>query len=191
MKKLIADLREKSKKGRDPTCADETLEMLLRAAQTRITGRYLEIGAAECLTSITIALETAFEVVAIEKDPMRCARAFEYIHMFDLDRRIRLYEGDAGNILPCLNGTFDIIFLDGPKAQYLRYLPECKRLLRSGGLLFSDDVLLYGWVNGEPPAKRRALIEHIREYLTALNADGDFTTEIYEYGEGLAVSKKK
>ena len=84
-----------------------------------------------------------------------------------------------------------MIFLDGPKVQYQRYFTECKRLLKKNGALFSDDVLLFGWVRGEPPKKRKMLAEHLREYLEILESDPDFSTQIYEYGEGLAVSIKK
>ena len=59
-----------------------------------------------------------------------------------------------------------------------------------GGVLFSDDVLLFGWVRGEAPKKRRMLVEHIREYLQALESDPAFKTEILELGEGLAVSTR-
>ena len=63
-------------------------------------------------------------------------------------------------------------------------------ILKRGGYLLSDDVLLFGWVRGEPPKKRHMLVEHIREYLSRLQSDPDFQTEIAELGEGLAISKK-
>lgn len=189
--KALRELRERAKSGRDPTCADETLGMLLARAKALPSGRYLEIGAGEGLSSIAVALESPLHIDCIEKDAARAACARGHIREFGLEGRIRLMEGDAVEILPCLAGEYDLIFLDGPKAQYLRYLPDCKRLLRRGGSLFSDDVLLYGWVRGEPPPKRRSLVAHIREYLSALEADGDLSTEIFEYGEGLAVSTKR
>ena len=85
-------------------------------------------------------------------------------------------------------GRYDLIFLDGPKAQYLKYLPDLKRLLKIGGVLFSDDVLLYGWVNGEAPKKRHVLVEKIREYLRVLCDDESFWTSVLELGDGVAVS---
>ncbi len=183
-------LREEAKRGRDPACADETLDCLLSLAVQIGAKEILEIGAAEGLTSIALLLAGAERVTAIEKDPARAARARENFVHFGVTAKTTLLEGDAGEILPCLGGTFDLIFLDGPKAQYLNYFPDCKRLLKEGGYLLSDDVLLFGWVRGEPPKKRRMLVEHIREYLDVLQSDPDFSTEIKEFGEGLAVSKK-
>ena len=178
-------LREAAKQGRDPTAADETLFLILETAERLGAKRVLEIGAAEGLTCCALLTRTAAEAVAVERDPERAARAREHFKLFGVQNRVTLHEGDAGEILPLLDGEFDLIFLDGPKVQYIKYLPDCKRLLRSGGVLFSDDVLR------EAPKKRKMLAEHIREYLRALESDPDFSTEVLPYGEGLAVSVKR
>lgn len=187
----LETLRRAAKEGRDPTAADETVLALISWAKGHGAKKILEIGAAEGLTSCALLLETGAELTAIESDPARASKFRENVAAFRVANRVRLLEGDAGEILPCLTGSYDLIFLDGPKVQYKRYFADCKRLLRDGGALFSDDILLFGWVRGEAPKKRRMLVEHIREYLELLENDSDFTTEIYEYGEGLAVSTKK
>lgn len=189
MAKRLEALRKEALCGRDPTSTDETLAALLSLAAGKRS--ILEIGAAECLTSIALRLATGAQVTAIELDRERAERARTNISAFRMEDGIHLIEGDAGDILPCLEEQFDLIFLDGPKAQYRRYFPDCKRLLAHGGVLVTDDVLLYGWVRGTPPKKRRMLIGHIREYLAVLESDPDFETEIREIGEGLAVSRKK
>lgn len=190
MNARLLSLREEAKRGRDPACADETFEYILTLAGRIGAENILEIGAAEGLTSIALLLSGADRATAVEKDPVRAGRARENAASFGVSDRFTLLEGDAAEILPLLGGQFDLIFLDGPKAQYRKYFPECKRLLRAGGYLLSDDVLLFGWVRGEPPMKRRMLAEHIREYLGLLQSDPDFTTRIEEFGEGLAVSQK-
>lgn len=60
-------------------------------------------------------------------------------------------------------------------------------------MLFADDVLLYGWVDGRVPVpqKRRSIVLHIREYLNAVSADADFITSILRVGEGVALSVKR
>ncbi len=190
MNARLLSLREEAKKGRDPACADETFAFILTLAERVGAENILEIGAAEGLTSIALLLSGAERATAIEKDPARAEKARENAAMFGVQSRLTLLEGDAAEILPLMGGQFDLIFLDGPKAQYQKYFPDCKRLLRTGGYLLSDDVLLFGWVRGEPPKKRRMLVEHIRAYLAMLQSDSDFTTCIEEFGEGLAVSQK-
>ena len=187
----LLKLRESAKQGRDPTCADETLEYILTLCEERNPKRILEIGCAEGLTSCAMLSVTNATLTAIELDAGRAATARKHFSEFGFSDRVTFHEGSAGEILPMLEGAYDLIFLDGPKVQYKRYLPDCKRLLKSGGVLFSDDVLLFGWVRGEPPKKRRMLVEHIREYLQTLEADPEFETEILELGEGLAVSTKR
>ena len=182
------EIPDRVREGRDPTCCAETRNKLIEAAKSSHCKRYLEIGAGEGYTAAAIMEQTGAEIVAIEKDPVRATHARE--RLSQTGGTWSLLEGDAGEILPLLGGKFQLIFLDGPKAQYRRYLPDCKRLLERGGMLFSDDVLLYGWVRGEPPKRRRMLVEHIREYLRMLEDDPDFVTEYFEYGEGLAVSTK-
>lgn len=184
-------MRTAAKEGRDPTAADETVVALVEWAKEHRAVRILEIGAGEGLTSCALLLETEAELTAIELLPDRAKKFRENVALFGLEDRVRLFEGDAGEILPILTGSYDLIFLDGPKVQYRRYFDDCKRLLKGGGALFSDDILLFGWVRGEAPKKRKMLTEHIREYLDLLESDPDFKTQIYEYGEGLAVSTKK
>ncbi len=184
-------MRTAAKEGRDPTAADETVVALVEWAKEHRAVRILEIGAGEGLTSCAILLETEAELTAIELLPDRAKKFRENVALFGLENRVQLFEGDAGEILPMLTGSYDLIFLDGPKVQYRRYFNDCKRLLKGGGALFSDDILLFGWVRGEAPKKRKMLAEHIREYLDLLESDPDFKTQIYEYGEGLAVSTKK
>ncbi len=187
----LEELRRAAKEVRDPTAADETVALMVAWANAHRAQKILEIGAGEGLTSCALLLHTEAELTAIELDPIRARRFRENSAMFGLEKRARLLEGDAGEILPFLSGNYDMIFLDGPKVQYQRYFTECKRLLKKNGALFSDDVLLFGWVRGEPPKKRKMLAEHLREYLEILESDPDFSTQIYEYGEGLAVSIKK
>ena len=186
----LEKMRSAAKEGRDPTAADETVLALISWANEHQVKRILEIGAGEGLTSLSLLLNTQAQLTAIELDPVRAQTFRKNIEQFRVENRVRLIEGDAGDVLPNLQGEYGLIFLDGPKVQYSRYFADCKRLLKAGGALFSDDILLFGWVRGEAPKKRRMLVEHIREYLKLLEEDPDFQTQIYEYGEGLAVSVK-
>lgn len=184
----LAALRAREKEGRDPTCADETLAFMLKTAREIGAERILEIGAGKGLTSIAFALALPdAQVAAIERDAERIAAARENFAAFGVSERVRLIEGDAAEILPCIEGAYDLIFLDAAKVQYRRFLPACKRLLKEGGVLFSDDVLLF---EEGVPKKRKMLAAHIAEYLGLLSSDADLSTEILRLGMGLAVSRK-
>ena len=53
------------------------------------------------------------------------------------ESQITLLEGDAGEILKNLTGTFDMIFMDAAKGQYIHWLPDVLRLMKEGSVLVS------------------------------------------------------
>ncbi len=187
-------LRERALRVRDPSTPDDVLRLLLGVARMCAPNRILEIGTAEGLTSVALLCECpSARLTTVETDEERYRRALTNLDDFGVRGRANCILGDAADVLSSLEGEFELIFLDGPKVQYVKYLPECKRLLAPHGVLFADDVLLCGWVSGKNPVppKRRMLVKHIREYLTAVCRDEDFITSILEVGEGVALSVKK
>ncbi len=185
--------REEAKENGVPVADEETLAYLLYTVKTIRPKRILEIGTAVGISGTAMLFaESGARLTTIEVDEDSFLKAKENFAFFSLSDRVTAYLGDAGEILPAMpkesNGAYDLIFLDGPKAQYLKYLPDLKRLLKIGGVLFSDDVLLYGWVNGEAPKKRHVLVDKIREYLRVLCDDESFWTSVLELGDGVAVS---
>ncbi len=183
----LAALRAAALQERDPTASDDVLAVLLGETARISAERVLEIGAGRGLTAIALLLSGVPSVTAIEREKGRIASARENFAAFGVSSRAELLEGDAADILPRLTGTYDLIFLDCAKVQYRRFLPECRRLLRVGGVLCADDVSLFA--DGVPP-KRRMLARHISEFLADLQADPAFTTQILPVGKGLAVAVK-
>lgn len=190
----ILKMREELKDRRDPVCEDEVLHYLLMTVRALAPAEILEIGTAEGLSGAAMLLEApSARLTTIEADEDRYLKAKENFAALGLSSRARCVLGDAADVLPALDGPFGLIFLDGPKAQYVHYLPDLKRLLREGGVLIADDVLLYGWVDGREPApkKRHSLVERIREYLVVVAEDETLITSVLDIGEGVAVSVKK
>lgn len=185
MNERLAALRAAALQERDPTASDDVLAVLLGETARISAERVLEIGAGRGLTAIALLLSGVPSVTAIEREKGRIASARENFAAFGVSSRAELLEGDAADILPRLTGTYDLIFLDCAKVQYRRFLPECRRLLRVGGVLCADDVSLFA--DGVPP-KRRMLARHISEFLADLQADPAFTTQILPVGKGLAVA---
>ena len=188
MNERLAALRAAAMEERDPTCSDDVLSVLLNEAERVGAKHILEIGTGRGLTSVALLLQSDACVTTIERDQARIAAARENFARFGVSDRVALLEGDAADILPCLEDVFDLIFLDAAKVQYRRFLPECKRLLRAGGVLCADDVLLF---SDGVPKKRKMLAQHIVEFLQELQADEAFTTTILPVGKGLAVARKE
>ena len=107
--------------------------------------------------------------------------------------QITLLEGDAMEIIKTLDGSYDFIFVDAAKAQYIHYFPELMRLLEQDGYLVSDNVLQDGdLIQSRFAVERRNRTIHarMREYLYELTHNQELTTSILPVGDGVAVSVK-
>ena len=189
----VADLRKLAHEREVPTASEETLNFLLTSALAKNAESILEVGCAEGITSLAL-LDTCSRahLTAIERD-----EAFFNAAQVNLNAyagRCTLLKGDAADVCAGLEtGAYDFIFLDCAKVQYVKLLPELKRILKKNGVLLADDILMYGWVNGEveTPKKRKMLVEHIREYIAAVTNDEELQTAILDIGNGIAMSVKK
>ena len=133
-------------------------------------------------------------ITTIEKYEKRIPIAKENFRKAGREDRITLLEGDATEILRELEGTYDVIFMDAAKGQYIHFMPEVMRLLAPGGILVSDNVLQDGDIfESRYGIKRRNHTIHnrMREYLYALTHDEALDTVILETGDGMAISVKK
>ena len=107
---------------------------------------------------------------------------------------ITLLEGDATEILRELEGTYDVIFMDAAKGQYIHFLPDILRLLAPGGLLISDNVLQDGDIIESRFAvtrRNRTIHARMREYLYELKHHQELETVILPVGDGVTLSTKK
>ena len=167
------------------------LETLLSALQPE---RILEVGTAVGVSAAAmLSVCKSAHITTIEKDEKFFREAAENFVNLNISPHVSQILGDAGEVLKSLDKQFDFIFLDSAKVQYVKYLPDLKRLLAPRGVLLADDVLLFGYVTGESPVppKRRMLVEHIKEYIQAVTGDDELTTTIINIGNGLALSVKK
>jgi predicted O-methyltransferase YrrM len=143
--------------------------------------RALEIGGASGYSAIWLGLglrETGGQLVTIEYDADR-ARALEAnIQAAGLDDVVRVIAGDAFSAIPDLDGTFDLVFLDAWKPDYLRFFELTLPRLDRGGLFLAHNV-----VN-----KRDEMLD----FLTAIDTHPDVLTAIVSPGdEGVSLSLKR
>ena len=108
--------------------------------------RILEVGTAVGFSAILMAEYNPIpcEITTIENYEKRIPIAKQNFVRAGKEKQITLLEGDAADILKELREPFDFIFMDAAKGQYLHFLPEVLRLLKSGGLLVSDNILQEG-----------------------------------------------
>lgn len=158
--------------------------------------KILEVGTAVGFSALLMSeyAPTDCQITTIEKYEKRIPIARENFKRAGKERQITLLEGDALEILQGLEESFDFIFMDAAKAQYIYYMPEVIRLLNQGGILVSDNVLQDGDIIESRFAverRNRTIHSRMREYLYALKHEERLLTSIIPLGDGVAVSVRK
>lgn len=183
-------------RDRVPVIRRETRELLRILLQMKKPEKILEVGAAIGFSSVFMGENTSPDttITTIENYPPRIARARANIAMAGMESRITLLEGDAADWLKKLDGSYDFIFMDAAKGQYIHFLPDVLRLLPEGGVLISDNVLQDGDIFESRYGIRRrnhTIHSRMREYLFALTHNDTLDTVILETGDGMTISVKK
>jgi|GEM_PF-590902 len=179
-------LREESERDYIPITKEDTLAFLTGLLLSLQGKRVLEVGTAAGYAALHFWKKGA-AVTTIERDAVRAAAARQNFSKHEAD--IMLFEGDAGEILPGLTGTFDLIYVDAAKGQYGKFLPLCKALCRRGSILIFDNVLFKGLTEkgAEVPHKHRTIARNLDVFLTGAMLDTDFHPAIVPLGDGLLV----
>ena len=128
--------------------------------------RILEVGTAVGFSAILMAEYNpgACEIITIENYEKRIPIARENFKRAGKESVITLLTGDAKEVLPTIEEPFDFIFMDAAKGQYIHFLPEVLRLLKSGGTLISDNVLQDGDIIQSRFAVTRRNRQNVPEY---------------------------
>ncbi|RMF20439.1 MAG: O-methyltransferase [Bacteroidetes bacterium] len=126
--------------------------------------RVLEIGTFTGYATICLARGAgpAAEVHTIEGNDEVLPIARRYFRRAGLEPRIHIHQGDAFEILPALEGSFQLIFLDAAKRDYPAFFPLLLEKLEPGGLLLADNVLWHGnTLQPQPDPDTRALLRFL------------------------------
>ena len=192
---FLDELERKSLADDVPIIRKDTQSLIRFLLQMNHPKNILEVGCAVGFSALLMATysDDDTKITTIEKFEKRIPVAHENFDKYDTNHKITLLEGDAADILARLSGQYDFIFMDAAKGQYINFLPDCKRLLVSGGLLLSDNVLQDGDVMESRFAvtrRNRTIHERMREYLFAIKHDPELNSVILNVGDGMAMSLK-
>ena len=158
--------------------------------------RVLEVGTAVGFSALLMSdyLLEGGHITTIENYEKRIPIARENFRRAGKEDKITLIEGDATEVLAEMEGTFDFIFMDAAKGQYIHYLPNVLRLLSDGGCLVSDNVMQDGDIIESRFAverRNRTIHARMREYLYELKHHPELETVILPVGDGVTLSTKK
>ena len=176
--------------------AKNLLQVMLRMIKPK---RILEVGTAIGYSTLVMAdtLNDIYgecndwHITTLELDETRCRQAQTNFDKSSFSRRISLIRGDAADSLDLLEGQFDLVFIDAAKAQYMVYLEKCMKLVCSGTVILTDNILSDGDVLESHflvEKRDRTIHDRMREYVYKIKNDESFDTAILSVGDGIAVS---
>lgn len=113
--------------------------------------KVLEVGTFTGYSSIYMARGLADDGIlyTVDNNPEIEEIVSEFISRAGLDDKIVAMQGNALDIIPTLDGPFDLVFIDADKENYINYYELCFDKVKQGGFIIADNVLWYGRVLGE------------------------------------------
>lgn len=193
--KVLKELEVYAGRNGIPIIKPEIAKLLMILGRILKPLRILEIGTAIGYSSIFLSavLEPGGKIDTIEKNGLRVDEARANIKKAGCESLINVIAGDATEVLKYLKGPYDMVFQDAAKGQYAELLPDCLRLLRTGGIIASDNVLFRGIVgrDGEIPGRNRTIAARMNEYIGLICGSEMLDTSIIPIGDGISVTYKK
>ena len=156
----------------------------------------LEVGTAVGYSALFMSeyMPENCHITTIEKYEKRIPIAKQNFKTAGREDKITLLEGDAGEILAGLSGSFDFIFMDAAKGQYLNFLPDVIALMADDAMLVSDNIFHDGDVLESRYAvlrRDRTIHGRMREYLQVLCEKEELETICLPIADGMTISTKK
>ncbi|MTI60897.1 MAG: O-methyltransferase [Firmicutes bacterium] len=192
---VLRDIEEKARQEYLPIISPEVGKFLRILVQIKRPERILEVGTATGYSTIWLASAAGqgVELVTIERDEERAERAKKNFHRAGISGHVNLKIGDALEILPLLRRSFDMVFIDAAKGQYLNYLEVVLEMISSGGVIIADNVLYRGYVRkkGLIKHKRRTMVNRLKEYIDVIMNHELLESTILPLGDGLAISVRR
>lgn len=152
----------------------------------------LEVGTYTGYSALCLAegMQTSGELHTIDIDEELYSFQRKYFDKSEFGHQIHQHLGNALDIIPKLNKTFDLVFIDADKENYSNYFNCVIEKLNSGGVIISDNVLWSGKVIetlNPDDTTTKALIA----YNILLKKDKRIETVLLPIRDGLTISRKK
>ena len=194
--KLLDEIEAEALRTDVPVIRKETQACLKLFLALKKPKRILEVGTAVGFSAILMKTYNPADctITTIENYEKRIPIARANFKRASMEDVITLIEGDAAVVLGQLDGTYDMIFMDAAKGQYIYFLPQVMRLLSEDGMLISDNILQDGDIIESRYAvirRNRTIHRRMRRYLYELTHHEQLVTAVFPVGDGITVSSKK
>lgn len=192
----IKEMQKYAEEQHVPIMEEEGIGQLTALLAEQRPQKILEIGAAIGFSALKMAkaLPDA-KIDTIERDSSRFEKAEEFIRRAGREQQIRIFHADALEMqLELLEDTYDAVFIDAAKGQYERFFEKYEGLLKSGGVIYCDNMHMHGMSAlplAEIPRRKRTMIRNLRKFREAMLSHADYETKLLDTGDGIMVCRKK
>lgn len=164
------------------------LQLLIRLSGVK---KIVEIGTFAGYSALWMSAALAPEghIHTIEKDPLRAAEARNNLQDC---KNVTLLQGNALDILPALQGPFDMVFIDADKLNYLHYLDWAEKNVKKGGLIVGDNTFLFDAVWNDAPVERirETARKAMRGFNQRLSDPARYCSIMLDTPEGMTIAQK-
>lgn len=194
---FLGEIYAKAIRDMVPVMRPEAREFIKTQLLLKKPLNIVEVGTAVGYSALYMSqfISEEAHITTIELDEDRVREATANIKAAGKENQITVLQGDAALVLQTLNTEeYDFAFVDAAKGQYINYLPDVKRILKSEGLIISDNILQDGEVlesHFVVEKRNRTIHDRMREYLYVITHDQELSTAILSVADGIAVSIKK
>lgn len=194
-KDYLIKLEEYAHENHVPIIEPEVAQLIKVLLKNNKPKMILEVGTAIGYSALIMAESTASDtkITTIERNENMIALARENISNSPFKDKIKILQGDAEEILPHLSDSYDFIFIDAAKGQYLEFFNYCRGFLKPGGMIVSDNVLYKGMVATDDLVVKRknTIVRRLRTFLQYINELDGYTSCVIPLGDGVALTYKE
>ena len=190
---LLAEMESYAAEHRVPIADREVALFLEITARAINAKRVLECGMAIGYSVIQLARAMPEDglVVTIDPSDEMIATAEDFFTRAGVRDRVQIEKGYALEVIPALNETFDLVFIDAVKEEYRGYLDLALRKLRTGGVVICDNLLWGGQVAGEiHSADQQSSTKALREFNQYFVNHPQLQAQVLPLGDGLGYGVK-
>ena len=186
---LLAEMEAYAAEHRVPIADREVARFLEITARTTGARKALEIGMAIGYSVVHLVRGMGQDglLVTIEPSEEMIERATRYLERAGLLDRVRIERGKALEVMPNLDETFDLLFIDALKEEYSQYLDLGLPRLRTGGVVIVDNLLWGGKVAGDDDETSTVALREFNPYF--INHP-QLLAEVLSVGDGLGYAVK-
>lgn len=192
---LLLEMEEYAATHHVPIMQLAGIEVLTQILRIQSPKSILEIGTAIGYSAIRMAKALPnTKIVTIERDIERVEVAKQFIAKSNVATQITVVQGDALEVELEENSTFDAVFIDAAKGQYMKFFEKYSPLVPSGGVLYIDNMYMHGLSDldiKEVPRRKRTMIRNLKTFSDWIMQHPDYTSAFLPIGDGLLICLKR